>query len=188
MHGSHWPKVVTETALGRIRWQSLHNWPAKMTEFEDMIPIYAAAAISDDHEDAIDPTSSKAATESPLADKWDMAMKEQVDVIVQNQVFGYFVELPARRKAMSSHWVYKIKCDGAGNVQRFKARLVCGGNHKIEGIEYQATYAPTARLSYIRLPLAIATKYDLEIHQMDIRTAFLRGALGEEIYMHPPQA
>jgi len=157
-------------------------------EFEDMIPIYAAAVISDDHEDGIDDRKSyKAATESPLADKWDMAMIEELDALGQHQVFGDFLELPEGRKALPSHWVYKINRDGGGNVKRFKARLVCRGNHQIEGIDYQATYAPTARLGNVRLALAIAAKDDLEIHQMDICTAFLGVDLEEEIYMHPPQ-
>ena len=97
------------------------------------------------------------------------------------------MELPEGRKALPSHWVYKINCDGAGNVQRFKARLVCVGNHQIEGIDYQATYVLTARLGYVRLALAIAANYDLEIHQMDICTALLAVDLEEQIYMHPPQ-
>ena len=153
-----------------------------------MIPIYAAAATSDDHEDGIeDPKSYRAATESPLAEKWDTVMTEELDSIGQHQVFGDFVELPEGRKALPSHWVYKIKRDGAGNVQRFKARLVCGGNHQIEGIDYQATYAPTARLGHVRLALAIAAKYDIKIHQVDVCTAFLAVDLEEKIYMHPPQ-
>jgi len=156
-------------------------------ELEDMIPIYAAAAISDDHEDAINPKSYKAATESPLADKWDTPMKEELGAIGQHQVFRDFMELLEGRKALPSHWVYKIKRDGAGNVQRFKARLVCGGIHQMEGIDYQATYAPTARLGHVRLALAIAAKYNREIHQMDVCTAFLGVDLEEEIYMHPPQ-
>ena len=156
-------------------------------EFEDMIPIHTTAAISDNYEHGIDPKSYKAANESPLAERWDTAMKHEVDAIGQHQLFGDFVELPEGRKALPSHWVYNIKHDGAGNVQRYKARLVCGGNHQIEGIDYQATYAPTARLGHVRLPLAIAAKYDLEIHQMDICTAFLGVDLEEEIYMHPPQ-
>jgi hypothetical protein len=95
-------------------------------EFEDMIPIYAAAAISDDHEDGIDdPKSYKPLTRSQLADKWDTAMKEQLDALGLHQVFRDFVELPEGRTAVPSHWVYKIKRDGAGNVQRFKASLVC---------------------------------------------------------------
>jgi hypothetical protein len=97
------------------------------------------------------------------------------------------LELPEGRNAFPIHWVYKIKLDGAGNVQRFKARLVCGGNHQIEGIDYQAKSAPTARWGHIRLALAIAAEYDLEIHQMDVCTAFLGVDLEEEIYMHPPQ-
>ena len=143
-------------------------------EFEDMIPIYATAAISNDHEDGIDDIKSyKAATESPLANNWYTAMKEELDAIGQHHVFGDFVELLEGKKALSSHWVYKIKRDGAGNVQRFKARLVCGGNHQIEGIDYQALYAPTARLGHLRLALAITAKYHLQIHQMDVATAFL---------------
>jgi len=114
-------------------------------------------------------------------------MKEEFDGLGQHQVFGDFVELPEGRKALPSQWVYKIKRDGAGNVQWYKARLVCGGNHQIEGIDYQATYAPTARLGHVMLVLAIAAKYDLEIHQMDVCTAFLGVDLEEEIYMHPLQ-
>jgi len=97
------------------------------------------------------------------------------------------VELTEGRKALPSHCVYQIKHDGAGNVQRFEDRLVCRGNHQIEGIDYQATYGPTARLGHVRLALAIAAKYDLEIHHIDVCTAFLGVDLEEEIYMHPPQ-
>jgi hypothetical protein len=156
-------------------------------EFEDMIPIYTTAAISDNHQDAIDPKCYKVATESQLADKWDTAMKEELEAIGQPQVFRDLVELPEGRKDLPSHWVYKIKRDGAGNVHRYKARPVCGGNHQIKGIDYQATYAPTARLGHVRLPLAIAAKYELEIQQIDVCTAFLGVDLEEEIYMHPPQ-
>jgi len=157
-------------------------------EFEDMILIYAAAAISDDHEDGINnPMSYKAATESLLGDKWDTGMKDELDAIRQHQVFGDFMEIPEGRKALPSHWEYKIKRDGAGNVQRFKARLVCGGNHQFEGIDSQATYAPTARLGHFRRALALSAKYDLEIHQMHVCTAFLGVDLEEAIYMHLPQ-
>jgi hypothetical protein len=156
-------------------------------EFEDMIPIYGSTAMSDNHKDVIDTKSYKVATESPLPEKLDTVMKQEYDAIGQHQVFGDFVELPEGRKELPSHWVFKIKCDGAGNVLRFKARLVCGGNHQIEGINYQATYAPTPCLGHHRLALAIAAKHDLEIHQMDVCTSFLVVDLEEEIYMYPPQ-
>jgi len=88
------------------------------------------------------------------------------------------VELPEGRKALPCHWVYTIKGDGAGNVQRFKARLVCGGNQQIKGVDYHATNAPTACWGDLLLALAITTQYDLEIHQMDLCTAFLGSQLG----------
>jgi hypothetical protein len=65
------------------------------------------------------------------------------------------MELPEGRKALPSHWVYKIKRDGGSNVKRFKARLVWGGDNRIEGIDYQATSAPTTHLGRIRLAFAI---------------------------------
>jgi hypothetical protein len=88
--------------------------------------------------------------------------------------------------ALRSHWVYKIKRDRAGNAQLYKARLVCGGDHQIEGIDYQATYALTARLGHIGLALMLTAKYDLEIHQLDVCRAFLEVDFKEEIYMRPP--
>jgi hypothetical protein len=86
-----------------------------------------------------------------------------------------------------NHWEYKIKLDGAGNVQRFKARLVCGGNHQIDRINNLAMYAPTAELGHSRLGLTITAKYALEIHQMDVSMAFMGVDLEEELYLHPTQ-
>ena len=158
-------------------------------EFKDIILIYAAAVISNnhDHEDGIDSNSYKAATECQLADKWDTAIKEELPAIGQHKVFGDFVELPEGRKDLPSHWVYKIKRDVACNVQKFKASLVCGGNHQIEGIDYQATYVPTSGLGHVTLAIVIAAKCDLEIHHMVVCTAFLGVDWAEEIYMYPPQ-
>jgi hypothetical protein len=100
---------------------------------------------------------------------------------------GDFVELSERRIALVSHWVYKIKRDGAGNVQRNKPRLLYGGNHEIEGIDYQAMYDLTAHFGQVWQALAVAAKYDVAIHQMDVYTAFLGDDLDEEIYLNPTQ-
>jgi len=104
-------------------------------------------------------------------------MKLELDTTGQHRIFGHFVALPERGKTLPSHLVSKIKCDGTGNVQRFKGRLVCGGSHQIDHIDYQATYPPTAQLGHIALALAIAAKYDPEIHQMDVSTAFFGNKL-----------
>ena len=97
------------------------------------------------------------------------------------------MELPEGRKALPSHWAYKIKHDGAGNVQQFKARLFGGGNLQIDGIDYQATDAPTAHFGHVKLALPITAKYELEIHQMDVCTVSLGVDLEQDIYIHPPQ-
>jgi len=153
-----------------------------------MIPIYAAAVISDGDEDGIeDPKCCKAATRSPLAEKWDTTMNEELDAIGQHHVIGDFVEIPEGRKSLPTHWVYKIRRDGAGSVQQFNTGLVCRGNQQIEAIDYQATYTPTAWMGHVRLELTISTMYDLQIHQMDVCTAFLRVDLEEVIYINPPQ-
>jgi hypothetical protein len=157
-------------------------------ELKDRIPIYSAAVISDDDDDGMDDSKSySSATEFPLAKEWDTAMKEVLDPIGPLQPFRDFVLLQERRKALRSHWVYQIMRDRAGNVQLVKARLVCGGNHQIKGIDYQATYSPIAHLDHVTLTFAIAIKYDLEIPPMDVSTAFLGVDMEEEINLHPQQ-
>jgi len=159
-------------------------------ELQDMICIHLAAAIFNNQNSQAgidDQTSFEVVTKSPLTEKWSMTMNQKLDTICRHQLFGALVKLPEGRKALPGYWAYKIKPNEACNVQRFKARLGCGGNHKIEGINYQASYATTAYLGHARLALTITTKYNLQIHHMDIRMAFLDVDLEEEIYMYPPQ-
>jgi len=157
-------------------------------EFEDLIPIYGAAAIPNYPNDKVDdPKSHRLATESMLTETWDTARKEELNGIGRHPVFRDFMELPKGRMALPSHWVYMIECDGTGNMQQFKAGLVCVGNHLIEDINYQATNALTAHLANVRLAFLITTKYDLEIHQMDVWAALMGVDLEEGIYIHPPQ-
>ena len=73
-----------------------------------------------------------------------------------------------------------------GNVETIKARLVAKGYNKKEGID-EETFSPIAMLKSIRILLSIATHYDYEISQMDVKTAFLNGNLEEEIYMMQPK-
>jgi len=199
-----WELACVETLL-EDTWEppakgSRQNRPGKVTvaetaqlglegeQFEDMILIHVTAAISDDHDEGMDdPKSYKAATKSRLTEKWDTAMKSWLDAIVQHQVFGDVMDLPEGRKAVPSHSVKKTKHDGPVYVQQFKARQVCGENHQIMGIDYQATYAPTTHLGHVRVALAITTTYDVEIHQMDVCTAFLGVAFEDEISKHLPQ-
>jgi hypothetical protein len=89
------------------------------------------------------------------------------------------------RKAIGSAWVFKLKRDASGAIIRFKVRWVARGDQAKEGLDYNETYAPTARMAHVRFALAIAARFDLDIHQLDVCTAFLGGILQEEIYMRP---
>ena len=77
-----------------------------------------------------------------------------------------------------------MKADNS--IERYKARLVGKGYNQKEGVDYFETFAPVAKLSSIRALLALATHHDLEIHQMDVKCAFLNGELEENIYMEQP--
>lgn len=92
------------------------------------------------------------------------------------------VSLPPGRNTVSCKWVFKYKYDDAGNIIRFKAQLVIGEFNQVYGADYLDIYAP-AKLSTLRILLAIAEIEDLETHQMDVVTSFLLSALEDEIYM-----
>ncbi|POM63292.1 hypothetical protein PHPALM_27411 [Phytophthora palmivora] len=90
------------------------------------------------------------------------------------------VSPPKGRKVLSSRWVFVVKYTGTDEIDRFKARLVFG-------IDYDDSFAPVIRMEVLRLLLTIAALLDLEVHQMDVKTAFFNGYLEEEIYMAHPE-
>ena len=73
-----------------------------------------------------------------------------------------------------------------GQIERYKARVIAQGFSQVEGIDYNETFAPVTKINSIRLLLALSARFDWEIHQMDVKSAFLNGELDEEIYMRAP--
>ena len=93
------------------------------------------------------------------------------------------VDLPQGHKPLGSKWIFKRKMKADGSINKYKAQLVIKGYKQKEGLDYFDTYSPVTRITSIRMLVAIAALNDLEIHQMDVKTAFLNGELDEEIYM-----
>ncbi|GJR99578.1 retrovirus-related pol polyprotein from transposon TNT 1-94 [Tanacetum coccineum] len=87
---------------------------------------------------------------------------------------------------IGTKWVYKNKLDENGVVTRNKARLVAQGYNQQEGIDYDETYAPVARLESIRILLAYACTLDFKLYQMDVKSVFLNGFINEEVYVAQP--
>jgi len=84
---------------------------------------------------------------------------------------------------IDTKWIFKNKIDEHGTVVRNKARLVAQGYTQIEGVDFDETYAPVARLESIRILIPIACHLGFKLYQMDVKSAFLNGILQEEVYV-----
>ncbi len=116
----------------------------------------------------------------------ECAMKKEYDSLMANNTWT-LVPLPVGRKPISCKWVFKIKQGANGEVERYKARLVARDFTQTYGVDYNKKFAHVAKFTSIRCILTLTTLEDMEIHQMDMKTAFLNDKLEEEIYMEQPQ-
>jgi hypothetical protein len=129
-----------------------------------------------------DPTSYEEAMRSPHSSKWCEAMEDEMRSMSTNQV-GKLEEIPKGAKTVDCKWVYKIKRDSKENIDMFKATLVAKGFTQREGIDYNETFSPASCKDSFRIIMSLMAHYDLELHQIDVKTAFLNGNLYENVYM-----
>ena len=113
---------------------------------------------------------------------WKEAINDEMDSLKSNGTW-VLCDLPPGCKPIGCKWIFKRKRNTDGSILTFKARLVAKGFKQKEGIDYFDTYAPIARITSIRVLFALASIYDLYIHQMDVKTAFLNEDLDKEVYM-----
>ena len=146
---------------------------------ENRVSIDVSTFIDDE------PKTFKEAMKGANSAEWMEAMKDELESMEKNKVWN-LVNLPPNRKTIGCKWVLKIKQKADGTPEKFKARLVAKGYTQKEGIDYEETFSPVVRFASIRLLLAIVAHMDLELYQMDVKTAFLNGELNEEIYMDQP--
>ncbi|GJT07486.1 retrovirus-related pol polyprotein from transposon TNT 1-94 [Tanacetum coccineum] len=118
-------------------------------------------------------------------ESWIIAMQEELNQFVANDVWK-LVPHPKCTTIVKTKWVYRNKLDEKGVVSRNKARLVSQGYNQQEGIDYDETYAPVARLESIRILLAYACALDFKLFQMDVKSAILNGFINEEVYVAQP--
>ena len=93
------------------------------------------------------------------------------------------MELSKGKKALTNKWIFRLKQDQHTFAPRYKARLVVKGFGQRKGIDFDEIFSPVVKMSSIRMVLALDAILDLEVEQMDVKTAFLHGDLEVEIYM-----
>ncbi|RDX79943.1 hypothetical protein CR513_39572, partial [Mucuna pruriens] len=133
-----------------------------------------------EHEDDIgltedDPINFCQAMQSSNSQKWIDAMKDELKSVQDNDVWD-LVELSEGIKPIDCKWIFKTKKDSKGNIERYK-----------EDINYKETFSPVSSKDSFRTIMTLVAHFDLELHQMDVKTAFLNGDIDETIYMMQPE-
>ncbi|GKD41939.1 retrovirus-related pol polyprotein from transposon TNT 1-94, partial [Tanacetum coccineum] len=116
---------------------------------------------------------------------WIEAMQEELNEFEHLGVWE-LVPRPDKVMVITLKWIYRVKLDELGGILKNKARLVARGYRQKEGIDFEESFAPVARLEAIRIFLAFAAHMNMVVYQMDVKTTFLNGNLWEEVYVSQP--
>ncbi|XP_072078141.1 uncharacterized protein [Arachis hypogaea] len=167
------PLVKMEVPLGRG-----HRMKTFSARFHDFV---SAATI---------PISSTGQPPSPskfsVRDEcWHEAMPQEICALQINDTWKLKTLLPGK-KAHGCKWVYKIKYNSDGTIERFKERLVILENNQVKGLDYNETFSAVVKMVTIHTTLAVAATQDWELHKMDVHNAFLHGDLDNDVYMKLP--
>lgn len=113
-------------------------------------------------------------------------MDQELEALERNHTW-ILVDKPQDKIPIGCKWVYKIKHKQDGSIERYKARLVVKGYTQVEGIDFMDTFSPVAKMTTLRVLVALASSQNWFLHQLDVDNAFLHATLDEEIYMTLPQ-
>lgn len=117
---------------------------------------------------------------------WRDACEEEIKSIVKNKTWT-LMDLPSNCKAIGLKWIFKVKRNSDGSINKYKARLVAKGYIQRHGIDFDEVFAPVARIETVRLIIGMAASYTWELHHLDVKTAFLYGDLKEDVYVTQPE-
>eukprot|EP00253_Pinus_taeda_P032961 PITA_32961 len=118
--------------------------------------------------------------------EWKTTMEQEYNSIIRNNTWE-LVELPRGKQVIGCKWLYKLEINADGTIEKLKARLVAKGYKQKEGIYYEETFAPVAKLNTIRMLIALATKKHWMMHQLDVKSTFLNGEPKEEVSLEKPE-
>ena len=116
---------------------------------------------------------------------WKKAMNEEMEALQKNTTWE-LVPLPEGKKTVGCRWIFTVKLNPDGSINRYKARLVAKGYTHKYGIDYENTFAPVAKMNTIRVLISLTANLNWPLRQFDVKNAFLNGTIDEEVYMDPP--
>ncbi len=158
--------------------------------YEEQVELVNAVvkAISEIEENRFTPTTFKEAIKSADADKWMAAMQKEIDSCESKLTWIKVKkeDLPRGTNILKCKWVFKLKTDENDVVTEHKARLTPKGFMQKEGVDYFEVFARTGMYKTMRLGLCLAAKWNYELDQMDVPSAFLWADVEEDIYMEMP--
>ncbi|GJV66002.1 zinc finger, CCHC-type containing protein [Tanacetum coccineum] len=193
--GSVVPEEVTEEVVQQpepeLRKSKRNRTPKNFgPEFQLYLIEGTRDEVSDQHSYCFnvedDPKTFDEAMKSQDVAFWKEAINDEMDSIMGNNTW-VLADLPPGCKPLGCKWIFKRKLKVDGTIEKFKARLVIQGFRQKSGIDYFDTYAPVARISTIRLLIAMTSIHNLIIYQMYVKTTLFNGELDEVVYMNQPQ-
>lgn len=131
------------------------------------------------------PQSYREAITSPKSTQWKKAMQEEMTSLEENDTYT-LTELPPGKRAVGGKWVYALKTDIDGS-EKCKARYVAKGYSQKQGTDYEETFSPTADMSSIRVIMQKSAQENLQLYQMDVKTAYLNAPVDFELYIEQPE-
>ena len=181
-------EVRESDAVKERRYQRLRSRPKYLEDYltnEEELSSIAKCSIDYCYHVADVPSTYEEALLSSESHQWQTAMQEEIDSLYENDTFE-LVQLPEDRNIVGGKWVYAVK-QGLDDTERFKARYVAKGYSQVKDIDYDETFSPTARHTSIRMLMQLVAQEKLQVHQMDVKTAYLNADIDCEIYLEQPK-
>jgi hypothetical protein len=182
------PPPVLPEKLPRHKWKTPRRKPPPNPVEPDFIyiPVVDGIECALNTSTTIEPNSLAEALRRPDGDKYLASAVEEIKAHLENGTWK-LARLPEGKRAIGSRWVFKIKRNSDGSINKYKGRVVAKGYAQREGIDYTETFAPTARFGALRTVIALAALEDWDLESVDISTAFLNGDIDAEVYMTKPE-